>query len=287
MTTATESGRKRWLIKRCDLFVTCMQSHTGFGPGTGPTVGVTIPAYSPDIVVLEQFVADIREVLDPAIIRIEIDAPKMEHVDRLENTADVLNVSNSRRGKGAAVMDGFDALETDVFMFADADGSVPAESLGHVVQQITDGTADVSIASRRHPGSNIVTHQTVARRFLGDAFAFSARKMLPTKCQDYQCGAKAVSAEAWDEIGYHCYEPGFAWDLEFVSVAGSLGYDIAEVPVDWEDHPESTVDPILTSIELATALVDVKRRTDAIATSPRFHDVTKTDQSKLTTPNDG
>lgn len=259
-----------------------MQSHTEFSPGTEPAVGVTIPAYSPDVLVLERFVDDIREVLDPAVIRIEIDAPRMEHVDRLEDIADVVNVSNSRRGKGAAVMEGFDALETDVFVFADADGSVPATSLDHVTRQITGGTADVSIGSRRHPNSNIVTHQTVARRFLGDAFAFSARKMLPTKCRDYQCGAKAVSAEAWDELGNHCYEPGFAWDLEFVSVAGSLGYEIAEVPVDWDDHPESTVDPISTSIELATALIDVKRRTDAIATSPRFRDVTKTDQSRLT-----
>lgn len=263
-----------------------MQSHTEFISGTGPTVGVTIPAYSPDILVLERYIDDIREVLDPAVVRIEIDAPRKEHVDRLKKTADVVNVSNNRRGKGAAVMEGFEALETDVFMFADADGSVPAESLDHLARQIAAGTADVTLGSRRHPNSNIITHQTIVRRILGDAFAFSARKILPTKCRDYQCGAKAVSAEAWDEIRYHCYEPGFAWDIEFVSVAGSLGYEIAEVPVNWDDHPESTVDPISTSIELATALVDIKRRTNAIAKSPRFRDVVKTDQSKLTKPSD-
>ncbi|RDI71057.1 glycosyltransferase [Halopelagius longus] len=244
------------------------------------SIGVVIPAYEPDILTLERYIESVRRVLDPVVIRIEIDAPKQATVSRLEEVADV-NVSNTQRGKGAAIMEGFDALDTDVIAFADADGSVPATSLSDVVRQVSEGTAEVGIASRRHPSSRIVAHQTVVRRLLGDVFAFAARKMLPTQCRDYQCGAKAVRADAWETIGHHCYEPEFAWDLEFVSVAGSLGYEIAEVPVDWEDHPDSTVNPISTSIELATALVDVKRRTDAIATSPRFRDVTKTDRSKL------
>lgn len=254
---------------------------------TDPAVGIVIPAYDPDISLLERFVDDIERVLDPEAVRVEIDAPSRTHVERLADAVAVVNVSNERRGKGGAITEGFDALETDVLMFADADGSVPASSLRHVLQQTVDGTADVSIGSRRHPTSTIVAHQTIARRFLGDVFAFAARKMLPTKCRDYQCGAKAVRSDVWDVVGPHCYEPGFAWDLEFISVAGALGYEIAEVPVEWEDHPDSTVDPIRTPIELATALFDVKRRTSAIATSPRFRGTTETDRSKLTTLDDG
>ncbi|MDQ2072351.1 glycosyltransferase [Haloarcula sp. H-GB4] len=244
------------------------------------SLGIVIPAYDPDILTLETYIKDIKEELGPEVIRIEIDAPRQAHADRLEEIAEV-NVSTKRRGKGGAIMEGFDALDTDIVAFADADGSVPATSIDDIVRQIRDGTTDVSIASRRHPSSHIVAHQTIIRRFLGDAFAFAARKILPTQCRDYQCGAKAVRSEAWKAIGHHCYEPGFAWDLEFVSVAGSLGYEIAEIPIEWEDHPDSTVNPISTSIELATALIDVKRRTDAIVTSPRHRDVTKTDRSKL------
>ncbi|WP_081909161.1 glycosyltransferase [Haloferax prahovense] len=244
------------------------------------SVGVVIPAYDPDLLTLERYIENIRQVLSPDVIRVEIDSPRKSHVERLDEIVEV-NASTSRRGKGSAIMEGFDALDTDILAFADADGSVPAPSLDDIVYQIKQGTTDVSIASRRHPSSNIVAHQTVVRRLLGDAFAFAARKMLPTQCRDYQCGAKALTAEAWEAVGHHCYEPGFAWDLEFVSVAGSLGYEIAEIPVEWEDHPDSTVSPVSTSIELATALIDVKRRTDAIATSPRFRDVKKTERSKL------
>ncbi|MDS0300237.1 glycosyltransferase [Halogeometricum sp. S1BR25-6] len=245
------------------------------------SLGIIIPAYDPDILTLEQYIRDVRSEFAPEILRVELDTPRQAHVERLEETADVVNVATTRRGKGGAIMAGFDALKTDILAFADADGSVPADSLHDVVRQISEGTADVSLASRRHPSSHIVAHQTVIRRLLGDGFAFAARKMLPTQCRDYQCGAKAVRADAWEAIGHHCYEPGFAWDLEFVSVAGSLGYEIAEVPVVWEDHPDSTVNPLSTSLELATALVDVKRRTDAIATSPRHRNATPTAHSKL------
>jgi len=244
-------------------------------------IGVVLPAYDPEIETLVTYIESIQDTIDPATTRIEIDDPDESHVSKLEGIADEVKISERRRGKGAAVMAGFDGLETDVLVFADADGSIPADSLEDIVRQVDTREYDVSIGSRRHPSSNIISHQTVVRRTLGDVFAFAAKKMLPTECRDYQCGAKAVRAEAWGAVGHHCYEPGFAWDLEFVSVAGSLGYRIAEVPIEWEDHPDSKVNPISTSFELASALVNVKRRTDAIAESPRHNNIQKTDHSKL------
>lgn len=61
-------------------------------------------------------------------------------------------------------MAGFDALDTDVYAYVDADGSIPAASIADIVRQVRDGTAAVSIGSRRHPASEILSHQTVVRR---------------------------------------------------------------------------------------------------------------------------
>jgi cellulose synthase/poly-beta-1,6-N-acetylglucosamine synthase-like glycosyltransferase len=105
---------------------------------TESTVGIIIPAYAPDILVLEQFINDIRDVISPEVIRVEIDTPRRAHVNRLKEVVDEVSVSNSRRGKGAAIMEGFDSLDTDICVFADADGSVPAESvenLGRVAKR--------------------------------------------------------------------------------------------------------------------------------------------------------
>jgi len=247
------------------------------------SIGVLIPGYHPDLPVLKEYLTDIARIIEPDAIRLELDDPVPETTSYLKDiSVDVqVNTSQHRRGKGCAIMEGFDALDTDILAFADADGSTPAEDLKRIISQVEIGDADVSIGSRRHPDSSIVKHQTVLRRRLGDVFAFIAKRMLPTRCRDYQCGAKAVRATAWGDIGHHCYEPGFAWDLEFVSVAGSLGYDITEVPITWKDHSDSKVNLVSTPIELATAIVDVKRRTDAIANSPRYRNTQKTYESTL------
>lgn len=228
------------------------------------SIGVVIPAYKPDAPVLREYIEEISEAIEPETIRVEIDCPESETVSRIEKAEAEIEISSSsnRRGKGKAVMDGFNDLSSDILVYADADGSVPASSLIEVIESIQNGSADASIGSRRHPSSDIVKHQTIIRRLLGNCFARAARRMLSVQCQDYQCGAKAVHAEAWSSIGEHCSKTGFAWDIEFLSLAESLDYEISEVPVEWDDHPESTVSTVSTSIELGKALLDLRRRTD-------------------------
>lgn len=247
------------------------------------SLGFVIPAYKPDVDLLLSYIEAIRDSLSPSIIRVEIDVPDESTCDRIESAADEVNATTMRRGKGKAITDGFDALSTDILAFADADGSVPATSMATVVDRIREGTAAVSIGSRRHPDSKIVSHQTVGRRMLGDAFAFVARNLLTTACYDYQCGAKAVRADAWQEIREHCREEGFAWDLEFVSVAGSLGYDITEVPVEWDDRPNSTVHPVWTTLELGVAVCQIWYRSN-VGTDTSFRNRQQTTSSTVHRP---
>jgi hypothetical protein len=66
------------------------------------------------------------------------------------------------------------------------------------------------------------SHQTYARRWLGHAFAYLARRLLDVPLSDFQCGAKALTADAWRAVRSHLYEAGFAWDLELIAVANAL-----------------------------------------------------------------
>jgi glycosyltransferase involved in cell wall biosynthesis len=250
---------------------------------TDTSLGIIIPAYKPERHALTECITEIQQQLQPAVIRVEIDTPQEDLLSALESTPAEINAVPRRRGKGGAIMDGFDSLQTDLLAFVDADGSVPASSLVDIVRQVRMGRADLSVGSRRHPAAEIVSHQTVIRRLLGDIFAYTARQLLPTQCYDYQCGAKAVRADAWAEIRHYCYEQGFAWDLELLSVADSLGYEIHEVPVRWEDHPQSTVDPLGTTVELGTALLSIRRRTGMI---PRRTRKQPTKSRYLTTDGD-
>ena len=203
-------------------------------------------------------------------MRIEVDDPREAVAAALADLPATVNVSPYRRGKGAAVTAGFEALETDVLAFADADGSTPPGELARVVAAVTDGDADLAVGSRRHPEAEITSHQTLARRFLGDGFAWLARRLLDADLYDYQCGAKAIRRPAWTAVREHLYEPGFAWDVELVAMAGALELAIAEVPITWEDMPGSTVSPVRDSVRLGRALLVSRHRAKQIRNS-RVH----------------
>lgn len=236
------------------------------------SVGLVVPAYHPAVSQLLSYVEAVRSVIDPDQIRIELDAPREGVPERLMAAGVTVNAVPYRRGKGAAITAGFEALETDVLAFADADGSTPAASLAAVIDPVVEDRADLSIGSRRHPAAAIQSHQTFVRRFLGDGFAWVARRLLDAKLYDYQCGAKAISTAAWGDVREHIFEPGFAWDVELVAIAGALDHRIEEVPITWEDQPGSTVSPIRTSIDLAAALVAARHRAKRIKQS-RLHEM--------------
>lgn len=222
------------------------------------SIGVVVPAYDPNVGRLRTYLGALEATVAPDALRVELDAPAPETLARLADAPGTVNAVDRRRGKGAAIGDGFDALETDLLAFADADGSTPAASLGAVVRGLEG--ADLSVGSRRHPAATVSSHQGVLRRALGDGFAWLARRALPTELHDYQCGAKAIRADAWERLWGHVTEAGFAWDVEVVGLAGALDQRVVEVPVAWVDRPGSTVAPLPTAVDLGRTLVEVRRR---------------------------
>lgn len=244
-----------------------------------PTVGVVVPAYEPDVDRLRSFVRALQERLDPSI-RVELDAPAPGLRERLLDLPATVNAVPERRGKGAAITAGFESLSTDVLAFADADGSTPADSVADVVAPVRAGEAGLAVGSRRHPDADVRSHQSFARRHLGDVFAAVARLLVDPQLYDYQCGAKAIDRETWTAVRDHLYEAGFAWDVELVAMTGALSVEVTEVPVTWIDRPESTVSPVSTAIELAVSLVRSRHRAKRLAGS-RLHDAIATEEPTL------
>lgn len=224
------------------------------------TVGVVVPAFRPDVERTLSYVEELSTTLSPAQLRIELDDADPEAVDALSAAPATVNAVDRRRGKGAAITEGFDALETDVLAFVDADGATPAPAAAGIVAPVLEREAALAVGSRRHPNARVVGHQGVLRRILGDAFAWTARRLLPATLYDYQCGGKAISADAWRDVRGHLSESGFGWDIELIATAAALGYSIEEVPIEWEDQPGSTVSPVGDGIAMARTLVSVSRR---------------------------
>ncbi|UTF52740.1 glycosyltransferase [Natronosalvus rutilus] len=233
------------------------------------TIGIVIPAFRPDPDRLVDYIKKIREGITVDEIRVELDDPKSESVvEQISQESVSVATSSTRRGKGMAITSGFEELTTDIMMFLDADGSTPVKSVRKILDPIRRGITDISVGSRRHPESNITSHQTTVRRYLGDFFALAAGVALPVKLNDYQCGAKAITSSAWKQIRNHLYEDKFAWDIEMLSVASSFDLKISEIPITWNDYPGSTVDPFSTVFDFARALLTIRHRSLRIKGHP-------------------
>lgn len=249
------------------------------------SLGVVVPAYRPDVEALISYVEALEAELAPTTIRIELDAPQPGVLEQLETASlpATIHIADRRRGKGAAITDGFEHLDTDLRAFVDADGSTTAASMAGVVAAARDDGADLAVGSRRHPDATVRSHQTYARRWLGHGFAWLARQLLDAKLFDYQCGAKVIRAPVWRAVRSHLYEPGFAWDVELIAMTASLGYTIVEVPIVWEDHPNSTVSTIDTPLALGRGLLAARHRAKLLRDDPlhKAIDSYRTDEPAL------
>lgn len=246
-----------------------------------PSTGVVVPAFRPDADLLVEYVDDLVEGLDPERILVELDDPDPATLERLRDAPADVETVPYRRGKGSAITAGFEALDTEVLAFADADGATPVGELERILDPIARGDVHLSTGSRRHPDAKVSEHQTTSRRFLGDGFAWVARRLLDVDLYDYQCGAKAITSEAWSDVRSHIYASGFAWDIELVAVAGALGYDVAEVPIEWHDKPGSTVSTVRTPLAMARGLLVARHRAKQLQDS-RIHRAIANQRSETT-----
>lgn len=225
------------------------------------SLGIVVPAYRPDWGRLSAYLDELTAALRPTTLRVEIDAPSDEDRARAHQLEAEVHVADERRGKGGALTDGFDALDTELVGFVDADGSTSAASFADVVGALEEG-ADVAAGSRRVPGAQ-VEQRSLHRNVLGRGLSWLARRMLAVRLEDYQCGAKALTREAWTAIRPDLRQRGFAWDLDVLAMAHATGLEIREVPIRWRGTVDSSVDLVPAVREFLGALVDIRRRAEA------------------------
>ena len=66
---------------------------------------------------------------------------------------------------------------------------------------------------------------------------------------DAQCGFKALSRRAADEIVPLIEDTGWFFDTELLLIAERNGYRVRDVPVLWRDDPDTRVRIVKTAVE--------------------------------------
>lgn len=135
-------------------------------------------------------------------------------------------------GKGHAIKTGFKKSKGNIIGYIDADLNLEK------IEEYTDRLyeADVVIASKRHPESNIV--YPLSRRILSKSFNLLIRLLFRLDISDTQCGFKFFKREVLEKVVPYLSIKRWAFDAELLILVDRFGYKIAEGPISFR-HGES------------------------------------------------
>ncbi|SIN73612.1 dolichyl-phosphate beta-glucosyltransferase [Singulisphaera sp. GP187] len=167
------------------------------------------------------------------------------------------------RGKGYAVRTGILRASFDLVLFSDADLATPIEEIDALLERIRAG-ADVAIGSRMVAGSELKVRQPWYRELAGRSFNLLAQRMATPGIVDTQCGFKLFLGPVARDLFNRMTEDGFGFDIEVLLLALRLGYEVAEVPVEWRHCEGSKVRLLRDSARMFSTLVRVRKRHHAV-----------------------
>jgi dolichyl-phosphate beta-glucosyltransferase len=169
---------------------------------------------------------------------------------------------DQRRGKGFAVRTGMQAATGEFIFYMDADLSVPLRHVDAFLEHFqAHPETDVLFGNRQHAQSQITQYQSWLRRHMGQAFNSVLRRLAMAGVYDTQCGFKAFRRAAAQAIFARQKIDGFAFDVEVLLLAQKLGFQIADLPVEWRNSPESKVRIVSDSLQMLRDAIRIRRMT--------------------------
>jgi glycosyltransferase involved in cell wall biosynthesis len=150
----------------------------------------------------------------------------------LETRSETIRVIHYDRnlGKGYAVKAGALASRGDWIALVDADLDLDPATVPTYLEHARRERLDLAIGSKRHPDS--LVQYPRSRRIASWCYQQLNRVLFRLNVRDTQVGMKVFSRQVADEVLPLLLVKRFAFDLELLVVATSLGYDrIRELPV--------------------------------------------------------
>ena len=230
------------------------------------SVDVVIPVYNEEHVLAES-VQKLREFLAanlPHSWRIVVadnastDGTLAVAQRLAEEHGDVSPLHIPQKGRGRALRAAWLGSEADVLTYMDVDLSTDLAYFPPLVAAIADEGYDVAIGSRLKKGAQ--TSRSFRREFISRCYNVLIRALFFTRFVDAQCGFKAISRRAAQELVPLIENQEWFFDTELLILADKGGYRIKEIPVRWVEDPDTRVHIKSTVSEDLRGLARMRRR---------------------------
>ena len=162
-----------------------------------------------------------------------------------ETLPDVAALHLDRKGRGLALRTAWSASTARVVAYLDVDLSTDLAGLSPLLAPLLSGHSDVAIGTRLSRTSRVV--RGTKRELISRSYNGIVRTVLSASFSDAQCGFKAITKPAADRLLPLVQDDAWFFDTELLVLAERSGLRIHEVPVDWQDDPDSRVDLVQTA----------------------------------------
>lgn len=163
------------------------------------------------------------------------------------------------RGKGYALRQGVLASQGTFVLLTDADLSTPIEELEKLSKLVVENKCEIAIGSRALSLSEIIVEQPWLRQKMGKIFNGIIRVLVLDGVSDTQCGFKLFSGNIARQLFKDAQIDRFAYDVEILARAKKNGYEIAEVPIKWNNSFDSKVNPLFDSLQMLKDIFVIRK----------------------------
>jgi len=188
--------------------------------------------------------------------QIALQYSKKETTERVR----VLTLSKNR-GKGGAVKRGMFCARGKYVLMADADAATKIEDLDLLEKEIhkieREGHA-IAVGSRRHLQKLAEKKRKWYRNILMWGFHILVEQLCVKGIFDTQCGFKLFTRRTAQILFFNQHVERWAFDVELLYLAQTLGFPMNEVEVNWTEVPGSKLDPFAASVQMGKDLIRIR-----------------------------
>jgi glycosyltransferase involved in cell wall biosynthesis len=158
----------------------------------------------------------------------------------------VRTIHLDRKGRGLALRTAWLGSDSPVLAYMDVDLSTDLDALLPLVAPLVSGHSDVAIGTRLARGARVI--RGPKREVLSRVYNLILKLTLGNRFSDAQCGFKALRHDVAHRLVPSVQDDAWFFDTELLVLAEHNGLRIHEVPVDWVDDADSSVEVTSTAV---------------------------------------
>jgi glycosyltransferase involved in cell wall biosynthesis len=182
----------------------------------------------------------------------------VELAQRLSESDPRLRVSHiTERGRGRALKRAWLESNAEILAYMDVDLSTDLEAFPKLIDALATGGFDLAAGSRLLANSIVTRRWT--REVVSRSYNLLVKAFFGTRFSDAQCGFKAITRAAAQQLLPLIEDSGWFFDTELLIVAEKCGYRICDVAVRWAEDTDSRVRILTTALGDIRGLMRVRR----------------------------